>query len=128
MLLKSWAIFRRYRDTCEQVSDFIIALYFKLARATLLTKSRIQTQWCCAFCLEIMASIDDVFIEVVYDAGHPWRISCVHYKVVTGVVPRQESRDPKGFKKVWSGRRRSRGPSPQNFCPSRCAFEGRVLT
>ena len=52
-----------------------------------------------------MASTDDVFREVVYDVD-PWRISCVHYRAVTGVVPRQELRDPNSFKKVWSERRR----------------------
>ena len=126
-----------FRGTRKQMSDIILMslpcistgscdIYKLLIKSGLL---RIQARrWCCAFCLEIMVSIDDVFIEVVYDVGHPWRISCVHYRAMTGVVPRQESRDPNNFKKAWSGRRRSRGPSPQNFCPSRCASEGRVLT
>jgi hypothetical protein len=46
-----------------------------------------------------MANIDDVFREVVYNVGPPWRISCVDYMAVTGVVPRQESRDPNSIKK-----------------------------
>ena len=60
-------------------------------------------------------------MTVVYDAGHPWRISCMHYKVVTGVVPHQVSRDPNRLKKAmqaWNERRRSHGPPSQNLCPA----------
>ena len=70
-----------------------------------------------------MASTDDVFREVVYDID-PWRISCVHYRAVTGVVPRQELRDPNSFKKYGASGEGSHGPSPQDYCPSRCTFEG----
>lgn len=57
-------------------------------------------------------------MTVVYDVGHPWRISCMHYKVVTGVVPRQVSRDSNRLKEAWNERRRSHGPPSQNLCPA----------
>lgn len=61
-------------------------------------------------------------MTAVYDVGHPWRISCMHCKVVTGVVPRQVSRDrskpPQEGMQAWNERRRSHGPPSQNLCPA----------
>lgn len=66
---------------------------------------------------------------VVYDVGHPWRISCTHHKAVTGVVPRQIPRDPNHPQdgiQAWNKRRRSHGPPSQNPCPTGVSSKDRT--
>ncbi len=77
-----------------------------------------------------MASVDDVLKAVVDDVGSPWRISCMYYRVVTGVVSCQESRDLNCFKKACKHGTSGEGPvdhHPRTFA-QQAPFEGPVLT
>jgi hypothetical protein len=116
--------------TCEPMSGLIPkSLYCKLARVThtMVAAVYIADQFRGSTNLDprLMLCIlprnhdHDVFRAVVYDVGHPWRISCMHYKVVTGVVPRQVSRDPNRLKKAC--RHGTNGESPMDHRPKNFA-------
>lgn len=67
------------------------------------------------------ATMDYVCRTVVYDVGHPWRISPMCDSAVTGLMPRQRSRDPNNLKKKLTG-----GEGPVDHHPITFALQVRL--
>lgn len=64
----------------------------------------------------------DVFRTMAYDVEPPWRISRMHYKVVTGVVPRQSITGSKPPQEGMERAEKVPWTTVPESLPSRCSF------